>query len=103
MMYIQPSAIFSHRRLVDGRAKPGLVAFAVGDQVAAILDEEIRPFLEPVVVDAVGIGGDQLMDAEPHRIVIHRCDALFSLSLRGATATKQSRCAALKRHEIASL
>ena len=51
--------------------QPGLVAVAVGDQVAAIIGEEIRPFLEPVVVDAIGIGGAQIADAEPQRDVVH--------------------------------
>ena len=37
----------------------------------ALLDKEIRPFFEPVFVDALGIGGDQLLDAEPNRGVVH--------------------------------
>ena len=52
--------------------RPGLVALAVGDQIAAIVDKEIRPFLEPVVVDAIGIGGEQVADAEPQRGLVHR-------------------------------
>src|SRR6516225_12077071 len=46
--------------------QPRLVAGTAGDQVAALLDKKIRPLLEPVLVDAVDIGGDQLIDAEPH-------------------------------------
>src|SRR6516165_7555222 len=50
----------------DAMRQSGLVADAAGDQIAALLDKEIRPFLEPVLVDAVDIGGDQLLNAEPH-------------------------------------
>ena len=49
----------------------GFVTPAAGDQVTARLNKEIGPFFEPVFVDALGIGGDQLVDAEPHRGVIH--------------------------------
>ena len=50
---------------------PGLMALTAGDQVTALLDEEIGPFFEPVFVDAFGIGGDQLVNAEPHCKVVH--------------------------------
>ena len=59
-------------RIDDRVAMAGLVALAAGDQVAAFLDEEIRPFFEPVLVDAFGIGGDQLVHALPNRGVVHR-------------------------------
>ena len=64
-------------------AQPGAVAFPVGDQVAALLDKEIRPFLEPVVVDAVGIGGVQLVDAEPQRGLVH-CAGPSVIARRGS-------------------
>ena len=51
--------------------QPGAVALPIGDQIAALFDKEIRPFLKPVVVDAVGIGGVQRVDAEPQCCPIH--------------------------------
>jgi hypothetical protein len=47
------------------------VAPAVGDQVAAILDEEVGPVLQPVVVDAIGVGGVEVVDALPQRGFVH--------------------------------
>src|SRR3954447_2404574 len=55
----------------DPVAQPGPVAFPVGDQVAPLLDKEIRPFLEPVIVDAVRIGRVKLVDAEPQCCPVH--------------------------------
>ena len=45
-------------RIDDAMRQSRFMAGAAGDQVAALLDEEVRPVLEPVFVDAVDIGGD---------------------------------------------
>src|SRR5229473_2795842 len=55
----------------DAVAQPGGMALAAGDPVAAVLDKEIRPFLEPVVVDAIGIGGVEVAQRETQREIVH--------------------------------
>src|SRR5208337_3334707 len=55
----------------DPMAQTGLVAGTAGDQVTALLDKEIRPLFQPVFVDAVAIGRDQLVDAEPDGEIVH--------------------------------
>ncbi len=55
----------------DAVPQPPLMTVAAGDQVAAIVDEEIGPLLEPVVVDAIGVGGAQIADPQPQRRVVH--------------------------------
>src|SRR5882762_859942 len=55
----------------DTVAQPGGMALAAGDQIAAVLDKEIRPLLEPVVVDAIGIGGVEVAQREAQREIVH--------------------------------
>ena len=72
-------------------AMAGLVALAAGDQVAALLDKEIRPFFEPVFVDAVDIGGDQLLHAEPNGGIVHRPGRAFVSRRRARGISSRSR------------
>src|SRR5712671_6924777 len=58
-------------RIDDPVLQSGLMAGTAGDDVAALLDEEIGPVLEPVFVYAIDIGGDQLVHPEPHRDIFH--------------------------------
>ncbi len=44
--------------------QPGLVILGRGDAVGAILGEEFRPLLQPVVVEAGGVGGVELLEFE---------------------------------------
>jgi len=60
------------RRAVDDAvAQPGLMAVAIGNQVTAVIDKEIGPFLQPVVIDAIGIGGVEVADREAQREIVH--------------------------------
>src|SRR5207248_4706555 len=59
------------RRIDDAVRQPGLVTGAAGDYIAALLDKEIGPVFEPVLVDAVDIGGDQLLNTEPDGDLVH--------------------------------
>src|SRR5712671_5882747 len=56
----------------DPVLQPGFMAGAAGDYIAALLDKEIGPVLEPVFVDAIDIGGDQLVHPEPDGDIVHR-------------------------------
>src|ERR1700761_2682689 len=54
------------------------MAVAVGDQIAALVGEEIRPLLKPVLIDAIGVGGDQCVDAQPNcRVIAFRLPFLL--------------------------
>src|SRR5947208_1266414 len=46
----------------DAVAQPGLVALPVGDQITAVLDKEIEPILQPVIVDSIGISSINVAD-----------------------------------------
>ena len=50
---------------------PRLMVGAADDQVAARIGEQLRPFLQPVLVDAFGVVADQLVDAEADGEVVH--------------------------------
>src|SRR5947207_2164021 len=66
---------------------PGPVALPVGDQITAVLDKEIGPVLQPVIVDAIGISSVEIADREAQREIVHRVVArLRRPSARGISS-----------------
>src|SRR6266513_3551119 len=83
-------AIGQHARrggIDDAVAQPGLVALPIGDQITAVLDKEIGPVLQSVIVDAIGISGIEVADREAQREIVHRVVArLRRPSARGISS-----------------
>src|SRR5437899_3194023 len=48
----------------DGQRQAAFVVLRGGDAVAALLHEEPRPVLQPIVVDGVDVAGDQIFDVQ---------------------------------------
>lgn len=48
---------------------PGLVIGAAYHQISAWVRKQVRPILNPVIVDAFGIVADQFLNAEPDRLL----------------------------------
>jgi len=60
------------RRVHHALPHAGFVVGPADHEIAAGIGEQIRPFLQPVLIDPLGIVADQFLDAEADREVVHR-------------------------------